>query len=751
MTENQISDKRTKQYMVAETVFVIAVVLLSLEEIIITWCNIHIDALEILFFCTMAATALLIHNLLNNKVVTWVMIAYVLAMVCYFLLLQKESSLQNALLLVVNVGAAWMFYFLFKLKTIRIVSGIAMMGLMLTGYFMDVSFPRAVIAMVIFLFLYSVSEAVNVFSSANAGLLVLIYALVAVLTMLMPASEKPYDWGFVYRITEWTKQLVKNVAVELQYRFGDEGSGEMLAFRVTGYSEDGMNLFQRMVETDVEQLTLQGDYTRKQLYLRGNVYDEYTGSGWIRNEKKQEIDYRTDTLMTLYAIFDKTTDADELHRFMEIKEQKIILKNIKTQTLFYPLKIIDISEKEIVQRGDIACADKINARGYMYTYCFVDIDYSNEKVIEILKESKAITYEEEQYYRMYEHLEELFQVEIQPIPFTVFCDMAERVKESAYKYGVGECEFVSEKVENLTDKIAVGCQNTYEACKELETYLQGYRYNQSVHMTESENVLDTFLFEEKEGYCAHYATALTCMLRRLAIPARVADGYLVNYKEREDIYEYVVSSKRAHTWSEAYVDGFGWIPLEPTAAYAANTNKAWYSEQANVLEAEEESDDGNMPDKNSEFSNEEAFPLAEEKMQAEEAAEYRRKAEQIEYLLQMGKFMAGMVLCVCVAIGLFVFCKRAAIKRSTNPDVVFTYFLYKLEKRYFVKESAETIEEYFGRLCGERNVSAEEKEQFFVISRAMEAYWYGQKDVDAEIMNKMKTYTDERLQKKRRV
>ena len=73
-----------------------------------------------------------------------------------------------------------------------------------------------------------------------------------------------------------------------------------------------------------------------------------------------------------------------------------------------------------------------------------------------------------------------------------------------------------------------------------------------------------FLNESDTGYCVHFATAATVLLRGAGIPARYVEGYMVSCGAGEDV---VVSSLDAHAWAEYYDTSTGiWKILEATPA-----------------------------------------------------------------------------------------------------------------------------------------------------------------------------------------
>lgn len=73
-----------------------------------------------------------------------------------------------------------------------------------------------------------------------------------------------------------------------------------------------------------------------------------------------------------------------------------------------------------------------------------------------------------------------------------------------------------------------------------------------------------FLEESHRGYCVHFATATTLLLRSQGIPARYVTGYAV----AGDIgRRNVVTADQSHAWVEYFDDRLGWRMLDPTPAY----------------------------------------------------------------------------------------------------------------------------------------------------------------------------------------
>ena len=100
------------------------------------------------------------------------------------------------------------------------------------------------------------------------------------------------------------------------------------------------------------------------------------------------------------------------------------------------------------------------------------------------------------------------------------------------------------------------------------------------------DAVDDFLFETHEGFCEHYSSAFTVLMRAAGIPARVVTGYQGGYWNKLGNY-LLVRNSDAHAWSEVWLPGQGWVRVDPTgavrpervalgAAAAAGNQLAWY-------------------------------------------------------------------------------------------------------------------------------------------------------------------------------
>lgn len=90
---------------------------------------------------------------------------------------------------------------------------------------------------------------------------------------------------------------------------------------------------------------------------------------------------------------------------------------------------------------------------------------------------------------------------------------------------------------------------------------QGYRYTLTPPALSGQQI-DQFLFESQAGFCSHYASATSFLLRAAGVPSRIVGGYLGG--EWRDNASYLqVRQRDAHAWVEYLQDG-QWRRFDPT-------------------------------------------------------------------------------------------------------------------------------------------------------------------------------------------
>ncbi|MFO1196460.1 MAG: DUF3488 and transglutaminase-like domain-containing protein [Burkholderiaceae bacterium] len=110
-----------------------------------------------------------------------------------------------------------------------------------------------------------------------------------------------------------------------------------------------------------------------------------------------------------------------------------------------------------------------------------------------------------------------------------------------------------------------------DAQRRVERVLQmfnreSFRYTMKPPLLGRDTV-DDFLFGTRAGFCEHYASAFAVLMRAMDVPSRIVTGYQGGEANTVDDF-WVVRQADAHAWAEVWLEGRGWVRVDPTAAIA---------------------------------------------------------------------------------------------------------------------------------------------------------------------------------------
>lgn len=117
----------------------------------------------------------------------------------------------------------------------------------------------------------------------------------------------------------------------------------------------------------------------------------------------------------------------------------------------------------------------------------------------------------------------------------------------------------------LAKSVTEGCATTEDAAREVGDYVRScavYDLDTPRMDGTEQDFARWFLEDSDTGYCVHFASAATVLLRALGIPARYVEGYMVPAEAGRTV---TVSARQAHAWAEYYCNG-RWQVLEATPA-----------------------------------------------------------------------------------------------------------------------------------------------------------------------------------------
>ena len=130
---------------------------------------------------------------------------------------------------------------------------------------------------------------------------------------------------------------------------------------------------------------------------------------------------------------------------------------------------------------------------------------------------------------------------------------------AAERAGYGE-------VYRLAQELTRDAPTPYAAVRAVERHLAGEEFTYSEEPARSLRPLESFLMDQRTGYCQQFSGAMALMLRMAGIPTRVVSGFSPGSPDLDEDGIFVVRDTDAHSWVEVYFSGIGWVPFDPTPA-----------------------------------------------------------------------------------------------------------------------------------------------------------------------------------------
>ena len=281
-------------------------------------------------------------------------------------------------------------------------------------------------------------------------------------------------------------------------------------------------------------------------YLRGRIYDQYAGSSWRAAQTEDENDvYHTSSLGTIS--FDDLKDGYYyIKKNREVLSGSVIVSHslrVTTKTtglqkyLFLPLSTAQPPETmsgmipEMKRTYPDFAASQPLPENTSYQ---VDYWVPNPALVSLMANDK--------YYPSVSR-------DLAPI-------------QAAY----GSADGLTDRTLELAQGITEGCTNEFQKAAAIRRWLaENCSYSLSPPQPGyGQDFVDFFLFESRQGYCQHFATAMVMLLRASGVPARYVEGYAAPSVSAGGVYE--VTDAQAHAWVEYRSPIFGFVTDDPTPA-----------------------------------------------------------------------------------------------------------------------------------------------------------------------------------------
>ncbi|HHW48126.1 MAG TPA: transglutaminase domain-containing protein [Clostridiaceae bacterium] len=408
---------------------------------------------------------------------------------------------------------------------------------------------------------------------------------ITIIAFSIPASSKPIEWKWMDAKISSAYNAIYN---SIKENFSNSNS-KFFSLKETGFGRSIRNLGGKVVMDDTVVLKVKSPV---RVYLKGFCGDIYTGSGWTKSSDNtsplnEDIDsFSFDLYEYITGIWLFEFNRDTLEQLFEEQIIEIKYENIRTRTLFVPIKAFEIEAADIEQLGistdseGILSCESVLKKDFTYTVKMYNPRTYNEEFTNLLRKSRKGLYEEliNTLTRSAIFRRALYRVILENI-----IQLSEYSKEIYSRY-LQLPENLPERVKELALSITSQYNNNYDKAKAVEQYLaKNYPYTLNPEPVMKDNdFVDSFLFDIKEGYCTYYATAMAVLLRCAGIPARYVEGYMLPPKAEPD-GTYLVTNNQAHAWTEVYFEGFGWIPFEPTSPFVSS----FYAEEEFIPEITE--------------------------------------------------------------------------------------------------------------------------------------------------------------------
>ena len=340
-------------------------------------------------------------------------------------------------------------------------------------------------------------------------------------------------------------------------------------------------------------LIVKADQFNDDIYLKGYIGEVYTGHSW---ENISSSTYR---------------------------KYKNLLGDICTQNLNYESAEQYISyyeEEKIIQIENVGANDKYIYAPYNANYeANKDIfNFHNDSFVSPKANKKSYSF----YYYPYEfdnYLYTQFDEE--------YLDKENKYREYVYdvytKLPESTLNKVKEEYEDLGKRDDYSVDDKIELAKEIINSETSYTLSPG-KLPRGKDFVEYFLFENKKGYCTHYASSACVLLRMWGVPSRYVEGYLVkSYGTLSN--EVSVKDSSAHAWVEVYIDGIGWRIVDVTPGYDDED-----SYTTNTIDNQEEQQNKLEENNVEENKNEEKTKIEEEQQTPSNEEEEKVQAKKEE-------------------------------------------------------------------------------------------------------------------------
>lgn len=486
-------------------------------------------------------------------------------------------------------------YFLHRFKMVKNIAAVVLAVLLIISAVNKVNIPKITVGVIIFYSLSTLAAYCGKLyckssDTVNNGIATIYLTpacmIIALLAITLPSSSEPIQWKAIKQFIDKAQEQGSRLITQLEFFF--DRTGNEFSVSYSGYSEDHKELGGEINEKNETVLKVNTrDKNTGAGYLIGSISDSYTGRSWERSKRSRELekeDYNYDFYELLTAFAREEASGSDLSNVIKDRSYEIEYYDIRTRSIFFPLKTYDINFHRNLTFHETPQGaflfDKAKGIGFRYNVRYYELNLNHKLLQKMLREgvetNGSVTSEE-----LIRTADERFHYAISQTDINMEVLKQELIRRSAEikTWYTILPDSLPERVRILADQLTKGCENDYDKLKAIETYLNSLPYTTKVGKTPGgEDFVYYFLFHQKKGYCTYFASAFGVLARCVGIPTRYVEGFMVDYEDKDASGAYNVGSGNAHAWVEAYMEGIGWIPFEPTPAFYGDRYTQWKEE-----------------------------------------------------------------------------------------------------------------------------------------------------------------------------
>lgn len=378
---------------------------------------------------------------------------------------------------------------------------------------------------------------------------ILVFLLVFVAGILAEQIVPPQDYASSELVTEAKKEMWDGID-DFRYKKGE----------INTLPEGQLKKCTAWIASDDTALEVTMEHPDS-YYLRGFTGSVYDGDSWKSLDTEEAYKERNLFYWLHQGGFYGETQLSQARELVEDdtlsdKISEITVKNKKADSRYlyipYELNTIPSGYEKETPLTDSSLKSKgiFGERDYMYKASgnlVKDFTVLGARIYQTLAAGNGTSYrEDESYYNTFVYSQDT------DLPASL---------ETLFKSELGDG---GNRDQGHTDY--------YTAISRIRAYLEkNMTYSTASDLyTGKDDFTENFLTESKIGHSVHYATAAALMFRYYGIPSRYVEGYLItseDIKDKKSGDTIEIPGKNGHAWTEIYVDGLGWVPVEMTPEY----------------------------------------------------------------------------------------------------------------------------------------------------------------------------------------